>query len=60
MLVRLKDNDSLSDFGLVFDGLRLKMSFSPGRELIRPSEVQLLEQLAGMSQKMDATSTSDT
>lgn len=49
MLTRLKDNASLAEFGLLFDGVRLKMNYSPNRELIRKSEWQLLLELSGIS-----------
>jgi hypothetical protein len=53
LLARLKDNDRLSDFGLVFRNGRLKMEFAPGTDLMLPEEVVLLERLAGSSLEVD-------
>lgn len=48
LLARLRDNDALSDFGLVFRSGRVKMDFAPGTDLVLPEEVSLLERLSGI------------
>lgn len=46
LLARLRDNDGLSDFGLVFRNGRVKMDFAPGSDLVLPEEMSLLAKLA--------------
>lgn len=47
LLARLKDNDGLSEFGLVFRNGRLKMDSAPGTDLLLPEEFSLLRRLSG-------------
>ncbi|MEA1842955.1 hypothetical protein [Agrobacterium tumefaciens] len=45
---RLQDNELLAEMGLVFRNGRVKMGFSPGTDLVKPSELSVLVRLAGL------------
>ena len=47
-LARLRDNDGLSEFGLVFRNGRVKMDIAPGTDFVLPEEISLLAKLAGL------------
>lgn len=50
LLARLRDNDVLTDFGLISRNGRVKMDIAPGLDLIYPEELGLLARLAGISE----------
>ncbi|UXT43313.1 hypothetical protein FY137_18795 [Agrobacterium tumefaciens] len=45
---RLRNNELLVEMGLVFRNGRVKMDFSPGTDLVKPSELRVLVRLAGL------------
>lgn len=45
---RLRDNDELEEFDLVYRSGRVKMSQGAGLDLIYPEEMRLIERLAGL------------
>jgi hypothetical protein len=48
LVSRLRNNDLLEDFGLVFRSGRVKMEMGASLDLIYPEELKLLERLAGL------------
>lgn len=53
LMMRLRDSQGLSEFGLVFRSGRVKMDFAPGTDLILPEEISLLARLAGIEPVSD-------
>ena len=48
LVARLRDNDELEEFDLVYRSGRVKMDIGAGLDLIYPEEMRLLERLAGL------------
>ena len=47
-MVRIKSDDCLAEFGLVYVKGQLKMSFAPGRTLIGAEEMNVIASLGGI------------
>ncbi len=48
LVVRLRDNNELEEFDLIYRSGRVKMGLGAGLDLILPEEMKLLERLAGL------------
>jgi hypothetical protein len=48
VVARLRDNDELEEFDLIYRSGRVKMGVGAGLDLIFPEEMKLLERLAGL------------
>jgi hypothetical protein len=46
---RLKDAKTLAEFGLSYEGGRIKMDYAPGSDLVVAEELRLLEKMAGLA-----------